>query len=335
MDAYSRDADLLRAASMYYLQDMKMEAIAKHLGTSRSTVSRLVKRARETGIVEITLRSPEHRAPGLARQIARAYGIEVYVVPVSDLTSRESRLEQVALTTARLLGSWFDSEMVLGIAWGTTLAAIARALSVKPTRGSSVVQLNGAANTRTSGVDYAGDLVGRFAAAFDASLYDFPVPAFFDYAETRDAMWRERSIRRVLEMQAQCDIALFSVGALSGRVPSHVYSAGYLEPDDIATLNDEGVVGDVCTVFLRADGTYRDIPLNDRASGPHPEELRRIPRRVCVAAGNNKVDALHAALRAGVVTHLVVDERTAHSFVGRYRHEIGAEVEDVPQGKAV
>ena len=40
----------------------------------------------------------------------------------------------------------------------------------------------------------------------------------------------------------------------------------------------EGVVGDVCTVFLRADGTYRDIALNERATGPAPEELRRVPR---------------------------------------------------------
>jgi DNA-binding transcriptional regulator LsrR (DeoR family) len=318
MDPYGRDADLLRAASMYYLQDMKMEAIASHLGTSRSTVSRLVKRARETGLVEITLRTPEHRVPGLAHQIGQAYGIEAYVVPVPDMTSEEVRLEQVALTTARLLATWFDSDMVLGIAWGTTLAAIARALSAKPTRGSAVVQLNGAANTRTSGVEYAGELVERFATAFDAALYDFPVPAFFDYAETRDAMWRERSIRRVLEMQTRCDIALFSVGAISGGLPSHVYSAGYLEAEDIATLSSEDVVGDVCTVFLRADGTYSDIPLNFRATGPNPAQLQRIPRRVCAVAGDNKVEPLHAALRARVVTHLVVDELTAHALVARY-----------------
>ena len=46
-----RDKDVLRAASMYYLQDLTMETIAKHLGTSRSTVARMVKHARETGLV--------------------------------------------------------------------------------------------------------------------------------------------------------------------------------------------------------------------------------------------------------------------------------------------
>jgi DNA-binding transcriptional regulator LsrR (DeoR family) len=124
-------------------------------------------------------------------------------------------------------------------------------------------------------------------------------------------MWRERSVRRVLDMQRRADIAVFSVGAVAGAVPSHVYSAGYLDDADVKNLHDEGVVGDVCTVFLRADGSWQDVHLNERATGPTPVELQRIPRRVCVVAGDNKVAPLLAALRAGVVTDLVVDEITA------------------------
>ena len=306
-----REQDVLRAASMYYLQDLTMETIAKHLGTSRSTVSRMVKLARETGLVEITLRPTHSNAPGLGQRIREIYGIEAYVVPVPDHSSEVERLEQVALTTGRLIGTWFDSNMILAVAWGTTLSAIARNLPRKTTRGSAVVQLNGAANTRTSGVEYAGDLIAEFGRAFDAHVHYFPVPAFFDYAETKEAMWRERSVRRVLAQQRRADIALFSVGALAGGLPSHVYTAGYLEAGDVALLDHEGVVGDVCTVFLREDGTYRDVELNARATGPSPRELRRVPRRVCAVAGDAKVVPLRAALRARVVTHLVVDEVTA------------------------
>ena len=306
-----REQDVLRAASMYYLQDMKMEVIARHLGTSRSTVSRLIKRARETGLVEITLRPASTRAPGLGRSIATTFGIDAYVVPVPDSAGHIERLDQVAMTSAKLLASWFDSDMVMGIAWGTTLAAVSRYLAPKPTRGSAVVQLNGAANMRTSGIEYASDLISTFGTAFGAAVHHFSVPAFFDYPDTKDAMWRERSIRRVLDVQHRADIAVFSVGAVAGAVPSHVYSAGYLDEADEQLLHEEGVVGDVCTVFLRADGSYQDVPLNARATGPTPAELQRIPRRVCVVAGDNKVVPLLAALRSGVVTDLVVDEITA------------------------
>jgi DNA-binding transcriptional regulator LsrR (DeoR family) len=307
--------DVLRAASMYYLQDLKMDVIARHLGTSRSTVSRLLKRARDTGLVEITLRPATSRAPGLARSISSAFGVETYVVPVPDSATDLERLDQVATTGAKLLGTWFDSDMVLGLAWGTTLAAVSRHLAPKPTRGAAVVQLNGAANMRTSGIEYASDLISGFGTAFGAAVHHFSVPAFFDFPDTKAAMWRERSVRRVLEMQRRADIAVFSVGALAAAVPSHVYSAGYLDEADVRVLLDEGVVGDVCTVFLRGDGSWQDIPLNARATGPTPVELARIPRRVCVVAGDAKVPPLLAALRAGVVTDLVVDEATATALL--------------------
>lgn len=305
------EPDVLRAATMYYFQDMTMEAIARHLDTSRSSVSRLLKRARDTGLVEIRLRAPSTHAPGLGQSISAAFGVATYVVPVPDTTNDMDRLEQVALTTAKLLATWFDSDMVMGIAWGTTLAAVSRHLTHKPTRGSSVVQLNGAANNRTSGVDYTSNLIASFGSAFDAAVHYFPVPAFFDFPETKAAMWRERSVRRVLDVQARVDIALFSVGAIAGAIPSHVYAAGYLDDDDVRSLHTEGVVGDVCTVFLRPDGSYRDVVLNARATGPTPDELRRVSRRICVVAGDNKVVPLLAALRSGVVTDLVVDEVTA------------------------
>jgi DNA-binding transcriptional regulator LsrR (DeoR family) len=312
-----REETLLAAASMYYLQDTKMEAIAHQLHVSRSSVSRMLKQARESGLVEITLRPTPSRAPGVAQYIRSEFGVEAFVVPVADSATTTERLDQVALTAAKLVGSWFDSDMVLGVAWGTTLAAVAEQLTKKPTRGSTIVQLNGAANNRTSGVDYVGTLISRFGDAFDATVHLFPVPAFFDYAETRRAMWRERSVARVLDVQRRADIALFSIGAIAGAVPSHVYSAGYLEQEDIDTLDAEGVVGDVCTVFLRADGTYEDLSLNERATGPTPAELKRVPIRVCAVAGDSKVKPLLAALRAGVITHLVIDEQTATRLLER------------------
>ena len=310
-----RDQDILKAASMYYLQDLKMETIARHLGTSRSTVSRMIKEARESGLVEINLRPLQSRVPGMRQHFRERYGIEAFIVPIVNSLSIEDRHEQVAITCARLVANWFQSEMVLAVAWGTTTSEVARHLTKKHTQASSVVQLNGAANTRTSGVSYAGDLIAAFAEAFGAHSVHFPVPAFFDYQDTKAAMWRERSVRRVLDLQQAADIALFSVGALTGGLPSHVYSAGYLSSQEVQLLDSEGVVVDVCTVFLRANGTYADIPLNARASGPNPTQWREIPRRVCAVAGDNKIRPLRAALAAGVVTDLIIDEVTATNFL--------------------
>jgi deoxyribonucleoside regulator len=295
-----REESMRVAATMYYLQDEPMDAIARRLGTSRSTVSRLLKADAATGVA--------------AHLLAR-FGIRAHVVPVRARAQEVERLDQVANVAARLLMDLFDDEMVLGVAWGTTVSAVARALGRKPTHSGTVVQLNGAANTVTSGVDYASTIVTAYGAAFDAEVRHFPVPAFFDFADTREAMWRERSVQRVLAVQQRADIALFGVGALGGQVPSHVYSSGYLDESDLAALYASGVVGDVCTVFLRQDGSYRDIAINRRATGPTPAELARIPRRPRRTTGEAKLRPLLAALRAGTVTDLIIDEPTARRLV--------------------
>lgn len=152
------------------------------------------------------------------------------------------------------------------------------------------------------------------AAAFGGEVIHFPVPTFFDSASTKAAMWQERSVQAVLKAHRELDLAVFGVGALDSPVPSHVYSAGYMTEEEKASLVHAGVVGDVNTVFLKADGAY-DVEFNKRATGLAPFQLQRIPRRLCVVAGRAKAIGLLAALRARVATDLVVDDATARAVL--------------------
>jgi DNA-binding transcriptional regulator LsrR (DeoR family) len=307
-----RTRDALTAARLYYQQDLTMEAIASELAVSRSSVSRLLSFARDTGLVEIRVRSPREMPSHVERELRRRYSVVVHVVPMPDDTSDVDRRERVALYTARIIGQFFDSNMAMGIAWGATMSAISRHLIEKPTHNAQIVQLNGAGNPRTTGIIYASEILQRFAAAFGAVAQQFPVPAFFDHAEAKSAMWRERSIVRVLELQRQIDVALFGLGAPVGTLPSHVYTGGYLDDADLRSLDEHGVVGDIATVFYREDGSTDGIPLNERATGPEPDELRRVPRRICVVSGESKLPSIRGALAGRFVTDLVIDAGTAH-----------------------
>jgi deoxyribonucleoside regulator len=308
--------DALRAAQLYYFQDRTMEAIARELHTSRSTISRLLSYAREQGLIEFRLRNPLAATPELQQRLADRFGVNVHVVPVAGSPSDLEVLDNVAKYAARTLNAFFDSDMVLAVAWGTTTTAISRHLVPKPTRGSTVVQLNGAGNPQTTGIDYVSEIVRRFGANFDATVEEFPVPAFFDYADTKMALWRERSVRRILDLQARADTAIFGVGAPTGPVHSHVYSAGYVEERDLTRLTADGVVGDIATVFLRADGSWRDIGLNARCSGPPLDQLAAVPERICVVPGRHRLPGLRGALAAGLVTQLIIDEDAAAALLG-------------------
>lgn len=311
----AKTAAALTAAQLYYMQDLTMEAIAVELGTSRSSVSRLLSFARESGLVDIQIRSPFDRGLDLEQEILARHRVVAHVVPMPESISDVDRLERVAMTAGRLLGRFIDANMVVGVAWGSTLGAMSRHLIKKPTHNTVVVQMNGAGNVQTTGIDYASEILHRFGEAFGAQVQQFPVPAFFDDPATRDALWRERSTQRLLEIQARMDVAVFGLGSPFAEVPSQVYIGGYLDAVDYRSLSADGVVGDIATVFYRSDGTFDGIALNARASGPGLERLRRVARRVGIVSGVQKLPSLRGALAAGLITDLVLDESLATALV--------------------
>jgi deoxyribonucleoside regulator len=202
----------------------------------------------------------------------------------------------------------------MGIAWGTTISGISKYLLPKTTHNSQIIQLNGAGNTQSMGIEYASEIIVRFAQNYQAVPNLFPVPAFFDFTATKQALWKERSIQRLLDLQRQADILLYSIGAVESGVPSHVYNAGYLEKADYLEFKKLKLVGDIATVFFREDGSYNDIPMNDRTSGPDLELFQK-KYGICVVSGFAKVKGLAAALKGGLLNELIVDEPTARNLL--------------------
>jgi deoxyribonucleoside regulator len=307
------------AARMYYYQNETMEAIGRKMAISRSSVSRLIAFARERGIVAIRIIDVDDQPCAMAQAIKAKYQQveKIHIVPVSHMLGEAEWLEAVAQYTANYLNTIIDSDMIMGVAWGATISAISRLLTPRTTHDSHIVQLNGAGNTRSMGIEYAGEILLRFGHAYQASVDLFPVPTFFDYSSTKDALWKERSIKRILELQEKADLLLHSIGAVSAGVPSHVYSGGFLEANDYQELRRYNIAGDIATVFFRQDGSYDNVPINLRASGPNLNLIKQ-KRAVCVVSGMGKVAGLHAALSGGLVKELIVDEPTARMLVNKY-----------------
>ncbi|WP_250453997.1 sugar-binding transcriptional regulator [Caballeronia sp. ATUFL_M2_KS44] len=324
-DEASQFAAAVQVAKMYYYQDMTTEAIAQDMKLSRSKVSRLLGIAHANGLVEIRINDPSERSKSVEMELTQRFRLHAArVVPVPEAAGEAEWLRRVAMFTASYLNTVVDSNMVVGIAWGTTMAAVSDHLIPKSTANVDIVQLNGAGNAQGVTSTFSSNLIMRFAMNFDARPHPFHVPAFFDYAETKRALWRERSVRQILDLQSRADIMLCSVGVMSPHMTSHVYSGGFLEKSELESLRRDEVVGDIATVFFRADGTYRDIALNRRASGPDLGLLRRAKHTLCVVSGRRKVEGVRGALRGGFIKELIIDEPTARALLAAEREPVSS-----------
>lgn len=303
------------AAELYYLQDWRMEDIGKELNLSRSSVSRLLQMARNRGIVEFRVNRPSDRSAKISEQIKNKFGIHAEVIQVPENSTADERLETVGAQTAKKLGNYFRSGITIGLAWGSTISSVSRHMHYFPVAGSTVVQLNGAGNDHSTGLSYSGEILNQFGKSLGANVVHFPVPAFFDDPEAKQAMWRERSTKRILDIQQRIDLAVFGLGRIDSEVPSQVYAAGYLGTEEIDDLNREQVAGDIATVFFRKDGSWSNIALNERSSGPSLSQLKKAPKRICVTSGLAKIKALEGALAGGLITDLFIDDLTAEKLL--------------------
>ena len=73
---------LIKVASMYYLEHMKQNDIAKRLGVERTTISKYLKRAIDKGLVTITVANEKFEDLEVAME--KRFGLkECFIVPKS------------------------------------------------------------------------------------------------------------------------------------------------------------------------------------------------------------------------------------------------------------
>jgi deoxyribonucleoside regulator len=314
-----RDELALEVARRYYLDNETTPELAEAFNVSRSTISRLIASAREHGWVKIEVANPNAQHDGHTRFLKERFGLRTLLsVPARrdiDMT------DIVARRAAALICQNMTNHRTIGVAWGVTMAAVASYITPLDLVGCTVVQLNGAGSQRDLQVDYSLQILHQFSGCLNASAIVFPVPAFFDNAKTRDALWMERSIDSVRKVQMSCNVALFSIGSMNANRLSRVWADQYLDATDRSHLVKDRAAGDIATYFFDADGNSEGIRLNHRASGLPIDRLRDIEEKYCVVAGVGKANALAGALRGGYVNHLVADSALLEVVADLCRHD--------------
>ena len=300
----TRDRDLLvQASRLYYELGETQNAVADRLGVTRPQVSRLLKRARAEGIVEIRIIDRDTTESPAAETLRKRFGLQaVHLAPTlsgpEDLTRRiVGRLAAQVLRTAIRDGS------IVGIGDGASVGAVADALddAATPVRATVVPLAGGYWSTGAE-----RDPFRRIADAFGAQPHGLMAPGLLDDAATKRALEGHAGVRAVLDLWGRLDLALFGIGARS-------WGASSLGSDVAASLDAAHAVGEILIAPFDLRGEFICPALRERVLAFDARGLARVPSTIGVGSGQRKVEPILGALRSGAVKTLVTDVETAEA----------------------
>jgi DNA-binding transcriptional regulator LsrR (DeoR family) len=300
------------AAWLYYEERMTQEEVADQLGVSRASVVNFLQEARDRGIVTIAVASVHLQSVRIARELARRFDLESCVV-VPDDGGRLPDYERIGRAGARLLVEMLKPDDVLGVSWGRTVLALSAALSPVHRPGVSVVQISGSA---IGTAEFSPELcTTNIAHRLGARCINLHAPGIVSRPEIKTLFMQEPSLVEQFHVIRSCNKVVFGIAGMGGA--STVLRSGYMNPGTMRPYIEGGAVGVMAGRFIDIEGRPVLGALDDQMIGLTVGELARIPERICVAGGRDKVDAIHAMLRGGYATVLVTDEGTAQALVER------------------
>ena len=305
-----------KVSALYYLRDHTQQEIAERLRLSRPTVSRLLREARDLGFVQITVTPPRGLHLDLETRLEDLFKLQTVRVAEGGDTANNSKVlqQQLGAAAARHLARTILPGETIGTAWGTTLTAMVDAMVPIPTEGSRVVQILGGLGAPDAD-EYGGVLARRLAQRLNAQVVLLPAPGVVATADVRDVLRKDPHVRAALNELDSLDMIFVGLGSLASNA---VLNDGHtLTRQERKDLKVGRAACDIALRFFDAEGNSVRTTLDDRILGITTGQLRKAARVVAVAGGADKVEAIAAALKAGIVHVLITDRSTAEALVAR------------------
>ncbi|MGD2143429.1 MAG: sugar-binding transcriptional regulator [Anaerolineae bacterium] len=305
---------LYKLSVAYYTDGLTQKQIAARFGVSRSTISRMLKEARQEGVVNITVVPPGGGTAELERELERVWRLEeAIVVRVTDPDDQRTLTRELAPAAVECILRYVAGSRVVGITWGRTMSAVARALPTRSWPDLKLVQVDGGLGP-VDVLEHSSELVRRIAQKLGAQLVPLEAPGVVSTRAAAQALKSDRQISRAIAMAARADVCIVGLGV---PTPDSVLlrDGTIITQTDLERIEASGAVGDLILRHIDAQGNPVDLEVNERIIGLTLEQMRSIPRVIGIAGGTAKFAVILAALRGDWLDVLATDHVTAQALI--------------------
>lgn len=300
---------LERVARAYYELGLRQEKIAQRLDLSRVSVSRLLQRARTTGLVQVRIMAllDDYRDRSTERRLRAMYGLADAVAlldPLSDSSTLESLMAQYLDDILPLKG-------IVTVGGGRTVGRVGDVFATwNPRPHIEWVPMIGLSRSRDD--DGPSPSMGQRWAGAGGRWRELAAPYVTHHEQVALMLAQEPDAAEILQEVRRADAAIVGIGT---RAHALQRARAWKHHELVAILKQSNAVGDILFRFLDAEGRPC-VPDSDRyVLGATLDDLLQIPQRIALAYGTEKSAAIHAALRGGYVNILVTTATTAHEIL--------------------
>jgi DNA-binding transcriptional regulator LsrR (DeoR family) len=303
---------VLEVCEMFYIKGKSQKEISAILNISRPQVSRIISKAKEDKLVSIKLNYPNNEENEFQNIISNKYHIpEVYVYDIGQVDSDEG-MQLLAEASKDLFKAIVKTNQTVGIMAGRTVEILSEKIEQTKNRGLTFIPLCGGmtSNGRTW---QANNICQQFAQKTNGKFYLLNSPNYFKQEATKNAMLSEDSIKEVMKMGTNCDVALLGIGNLTFQ--STGIMASGLSKEEVQVLKDEGAIANICCSYINKDGKVIDTSITNKILGHSIADLRK-SKKMAIAMGDDKLEAIKAVLKGELVDVFITSLDTAKKIVG-------------------
>ena len=297
------DMLMVKAVWYYYFEGRTQQQIADLMGIHRMRVVKLLESARQNGIIRFQLRKDNEERMALEQELISRFHLEdAFLVPAEGDT--EMNQVGVAEAASMYIRDRISEDSFINIGYGNTPSRILNNLATMVDAPVNCISLTG-------GVSYY--LPDVRSHVFNARLHLIPSPLFTSTPEMARAVREEAHVQEITRMISLAEMSVVGIGAMDEQAT--IFRSGVLSPSDLTYLKMRGAMGDLLSHFFDAAGNLVESPLEERLVSTDLETLRQLKHVIGAAAGEKKVQAIHAALLTGVLNVLITDISTAEKVL--------------------
>lgn len=308
---------LYNIAKLYYIENKSQQEIANIIGVSRPQISRLLKEARELKIVEITLNAPCHYDNSiLEKRLSQLLNISKVQIIGDENTNEKDlkqRLELISTFSAEYLTEIIPQFQRIGIGWGQTLYQTIQKMPYTANENKyCFIPLVGGASANNPCYQ-PNTLVDNISQKCKSGRCFINAPAFVFNPIVRQYIADSSNLGENSTFWDNIDMAFFSIGGSLNK--SKQITEALNDKKIIQYLLDNSTVGDFLGNFFDSTGNIL-LSKEEAITLSIPLDIfYKIPQRICIAFGEEKVPALIITAKNGLFTELITDIFTANQIL--------------------